>query len=415
VSQLVPRLALLALAAVIAVAPAAAGTPSPADGPTGAVQLPAAALFTSLFALGTDLTGVGVSAAELASVGPSATASSSNGGTLLTVDDGVDCPNADYPTIQAAVTAASAGDKIKVCRGVYQEQVVIPAGKDGLTLFSEGFLQAVIKAPLLMSDPGDIVRVAGAHNVTIRHFKITGPLPDHLFCSLFTRTGVRIDQGGSATLTDNYITEIRSASPLLRGCQNGIAVLVGRNFETTTGSAEITHNLIDRYQKGGVVVDNAGSYGNVHHNEIIGVGPQPVIGQNGIQVSRGATADVDHNDVSENIYTLGGAGTGIILFQANGSGLTVGHNDVYRNDDGISLYDVDGSLIEHNNSHDQVVFDGLFADVDSTNNRLEQNRMERNFEHDCHDDSIGGGTAGTANFWIKNKGLTENRPGLCRH
>jgi hypothetical protein len=227
---------------------------------------------------------------------------------------------------------------------------------------------------------------------------------------------VRVDGGGSATLTDNHITEIRSASPLLRGCQNGIAVLVGRAFEGETGRAEIRHNLIDRYQKGAVVVDNAGSYGAVHHNEIVGVGPQPTIAPNGVQVSRGATGDVHHNEITGNSFTgAGAAGTGIILFQANGAGLNVGYNDVYRNDDGISLYDVDGSLIEHNFSHEQSVFDGLYADQDSMGNRLEYNRMELNFEHDCHDDSAGGGTAGTANFWIKDRGLTENRPGLCRH
>ena len=39
------------------------------------------------------------------------------------------------------------GDKIKVCRGVYLEQVTIPDEKDGLTLFSVPALQAVIKAP----------------------------------------------------------------------------------------------------------------------------------------------------------------------------------------------------------------------------------------------------------------------------
>jgi hypothetical protein len=414
VSPLVPRLAALA-AAVVAASPAAAGTPSPADGATGPAHLPTPALITSLFALGTDLTGIGVSAAELATVGPSANLLVGDGDNLLIVDDGSDCPNAEYPTIQAAVTAADPGDKIKVCRGVYQEQVVIGPGKDGLTLFSEGFLQAVIKAPPLMSDPGDIVRVTEAQDVTIRHFTITGPLPDHLFCSLFTRTGVRIDEGASATLTDNHITEIRSASPLLRGCQNGIAVLVGRNFEGTTGSAEITHNLIDRYQKGAVVVDNVGSFGDVHHNEIVGVGPQPAIAPNGVQVSRGASAAVHHNEITGNSYTLtGAAGTGVILFQA-GAPLTVGYNEVYRNDDGIALYDVDGSLIEHNYSHDQLVFDGIYADSGSTNNRIEYNRMERNLEHDCHDDSVGPGTAGTANFWIKDHGLTENRPGLCRH
>jgi hypothetical protein len=347
-------------------------------------------------------------------VGPAAAPADSDGDNLLIVDDGADCANAEYQTIQAAVTAADPYDRIKVCPGTYPEQVTIPASKDGITLFSEGFLQAVIKAPPVMADPGDIVHVDGAQDVTLRHFTIAGPLPDHLFCSLFVRTGVRVDGGGSATLTDNHITEIRSASPLFRGCQNGIAVLVGRSFEGETGRAQVGHNLIDHYQKGGVVVDNAGSYGNVHHNEIVG-DPGPQIAPNGVQVSRGASADVDHNDVSGNSFTLGGAGTGIILFEANGPGLTVGYNDVYENDDGISLYDVDGSLIEHNFSHEQTVFDGLFADADSMGNRLEYNRMELNAEHDCHDDSVGGGTAATANFWIKDRGLTENREGLCRH
>ena len=393
-------------------ATASAGNPSPDGGGGAPVRIAAPALPTSLFGLGTDLSSIGF--AGLLATGPSAAAADSDGDNLLTVDDGADCPNAEYTTIQSAVNAADPGDRIKVCRGVYQEQVTIPATKSGITLFSAGYLDAVIKAPPVMIDPGDIVLVQGARNVTIRHFTITGPLPDALFCSLFTRTGVKVAGGGSLLLTNNHITEIRSASPLLRGCQNGIAVRAGSRADSTTGTVEADHNLIDEYQKGGIVVDNAGSYGNVHHNEIVGVGPQPVIGQNGIQISRGATADVDHNEVYDNVYTLGGASTGILLFEANGSGLTVGYNDVYRNDDGISLYNVDGALVQHNKSHDQVVFDGLYADSSSAGNRLEFNRMERNLEHDCHDDSLGGGTAGTANFWVKDYGLTESRPGLCR-
>ena len=409
------RVVLLA-GVLVTAAPAAAKSPAPADGggaPTGA---PGLTLLTSLFGLGVDVSTIGVPADELADVGPSAaTAGGGDGDNLLIVDDGADCPNAEYPTIQAAVDAADPGDRIKVCPGTYPEQVVIGPGKDGITLFSQGFLQAVIKAPPLMTDPGDIVHVDGARNVTITRFTIAGPLPDHLFCSLFTRTGVRVDGGGSATLTHNHITEIRSASPLLRGCQNGIGVLVGRMFEGETGRAEISHNLIDRYQKGAVVVDNAGSYAAVHKNEIVGVGPQPTIAPNGVQVSRGATADVHHNRITGNSYTgAGAAGTGVILFQADGSGLAVGFNKVWENDDGISLYDVDGALVEHNYSHDQRVFDGVYADAGSTGNRIEHNRMEGNAEHDCHDDSAGAGTAGTANFWIENHGLTENRPGLCK-
>ena len=73
-----------------------------------------------------------------------------------------DCPNAQYHTIQSAVTAASAGAMIKVCAGTYIEQVTIPTGKDGLTLYSVPDLQAVIKAPLVMTGRKAIVEVSGA-------------------------------------------------------------------------------------------------------------------------------------------------------------------------------------------------------------------------------------------------------------
>jgi SLT domain-containing protein len=31
----------------------------------------------------------------------------------------------------------------------------------------------------------------------------------------------------------------------------------------------------------------------------------------------------------------------------------------------------------------------------------------------AHDDSVGPGTSGTANFWLENHCQTQNRPGLC--
>jgi hypothetical protein len=40
-------------------------------------------------------------------------------------DDGVQCPGAPYTTLQAAVAAAAAGDRIKLCPGVYGGQVVV--------------------------------------------------------------------------------------------------------------------------------------------------------------------------------------------------------------------------------------------------------------------------------------------------
>lgn len=90
--------------------------------------------------------------------------------------------------------------------------MTIPAGKNNLTLRSVDLRAAIIKAPAVMTDPGDIVRVNGALNTTITRFTITGPLPDSLFCSLFARTGINVDSNGSATITDNLIRDIRAAN-----------------------------------------------------------------------------------------------------------------------------------------------------------------------------------------------------------
>jgi hypothetical protein len=330
-------------------------------------------------------------------------------------DDAAECPAAEFTSIQAAVTAADPGDTIRVCAGVYQEQVRIPAGKDGLKLFSTPKQAAVIKAPAAMTDPGDIVYVAGARDVSIDRFVISGPLPDSQFCSTFTRTGVRIGQGGSASLADDYITEIRSASPALRGCQNGVAVLVGRRFEGEVGQATLRDDVIDRYQKAGVVVDNAGSYAEISQTRIQGDGPNPTIAQNGIQVSRGADADVFKNIVTDNLYSPGtDSSSGLILFET--SGLSIKDNYVARNDLDIAgvgnFGPLTASVIEKNEVLN-ATYDGIYMDEGTAANTLSQNFL-RGSVFDCEDYSTGPGTAGTANFWLKNDGVTDNRSGqIC--
>src|SRR5262249_3932381 len=80
--------------------------------------------------------------------------------------------------------------------------------------------------------------------------------------------------------------------------------------------------------------------------------------------------------------------------------------------DGISLEDADSNRVEENSS-DQNGRDGLRADVASTGNQIAENRAKGNGEHDCHDDSVGTPTAGTANQWVDDQGDTQNKPGLC--
>jgi hypothetical protein len=284
----------------------------------------------------------------------------------------------------------------------------------------------VIKAPLAMLVPKSIVTVAGATDVTIRQFTITGPFTEP-GCSPDRHTGVRVT-GGSATIYGNHVTLIRDVNPLNFGCQDGIAVQVGRASQGQVGVATVRQNLVDEYQKGGIVVDGPGSFGDVRQNEVVGT-PNALTAQNGIQISRDSHATVDHNRVSRNSYGLpplatdDANATGILLYNLHG-GVQASYNDVYANDDGIAIFTFNGDFhvgptdhveVSHNDVHENV-FDGIDALEETEENPIAYNRSLRNGAFDCADFTTGpyNPPAFVANPWIKDMGLTENRPGLCK-
>jgi parallel beta-helix repeat protein len=332
--------------------------------------------------------------------------------------------NTPYNTIQAAVNASSAGDSIHVCPGLYREQVVIGPGKDKLKLESVRDRQAAIKFPAgVLTDPKAVVLVRQAKGVEIKKFTIEGPWEDTSDCTSTRHYGIKVDTGGSAKIDSNHITLIWDNIPALRGCQDGVAVQVGRSGESTTGSAEIVHNVIDKYQKNGPTIDGTGSSGFVHENTIDGGGENQIIAKNGIQVGRGASAKVEKNEVFNNYYSGVGPppagdviddndGTGILVFEVAG-GVTVHENTLYLNDLGFALGTASGVLVD-NNTTTSNTFDGLRAESDTSGNTFQGNKSSSNGMHDCHDASTGGGTAGTANTWKDNQGNTQTPAGICK-
>jgi hypothetical protein len=83
--------------------------------------------------------------------------------------------------------------------------------------------------------------------------------------------------------------------------------VVGGHFNDvafSTGSARIEGNLVDNYQKNGVVVGGSGSNAVIAANRVLGFGPSSTIGQNGIEVIQDATAEVKHNFTSGHQFTL---------------------------------------------------------------------------------------------------------------
>ena len=381
-----------------------------------------------------------------------------NGGTF--VPPGRSCDDPGYPTIQSAVDAAAPGDRINVCPGSYTEEVTIPPGKDNILLRSVQLWAAVIKAPPVMFGPTkSIVRVNGARAVTIRAFTISGPGGSP--CDSL-RYGVRIDDGGSADVLRNHITEIHDTP--FSECPNGIAVQVGETADPTVGSARILGNAIDTYQRAGARVSNEGSFGEIAFNRIFGVGPTTVRPQNGVVMSNAASANIRHNFVAGNIFepqTI--HSTGILLFQSGQ--VFVDHNTLRSNDTGVGMFEpaagsttthnhvtastfdgialqpangqrvafnkverngasgllldnaqgneVYGNHVRRNGTENGDTTDGIRVTELSTGNTLRNNHLKDNTTHDCHDDSVGPGTDGTANFWMNNHGRTSKPPGLC--
>jgi hypothetical protein len=163
------------------------------------------------------------------------------GATLIVDDDGRASPptncgsNAPAPSsIEAAHEGSAGADTVNVCPGTYTEQVSFESDDTGTTIRSLVFWAAIIKAPANIAvdvvNFKAIVNVSGATGIRILRFTITGPGP--LSCDSL-RYGVRVANGGSATIQDNHITEIRDTDPLsldppFSGCQNGIGIQVGR-------------------------------------------------------------------------------------------------------------------------------------------------------------------------------------------
>jgi parallel beta-helix repeat protein len=344
-----------------------------------------------------------------------------------------------FVSIQAAVNAASPGDTIQVRPGTYTEQVTIPATKDDLTLKSQTPQSAVIKAPATLTGP--VVRVAGADDVEIEGFTVTGPAAG-------VTAGIQVDQGGSAEVSKNLITDIRP--PGSTGLQNGIGVLVGgQGSATDTGDAVVVDNTITRYQKEGVTVTGAGSRALIADNTITGT-PSPLVAQNGIDVQSGADAAVLGNTIKNNQYLPTNPAdttiaTGVLLFQAGdvlvagnrvldnqegivdvqtdgaavllnqvsdslgigvdlfgAKNLTVAGNVVTDNGTaGIFLQDVTGSTVALNLSRGNQT--GVLVTGASSGNGIRFNDLRGNTGFDAFDDTTGTGTAGTANTWAGNR------------
>ena len=247
-----------------------------------------------------------------------------------------------------AGTAALAGDTISVTAGTYPEQLDITKS---IKLEGAGTVLSIVQAPATLPDASlptsAIVRVHGAGVAAeITGFTITGPEPSA--CGSI-RSGLYIFEGANANIHDNRIADIRdNVLPPPSGCQNNVDILVGRQAWSTSGTATITNNVIVGYQKGGIVVDNTGSNAIITGNTVTGAGNIDTTAQNGIQISRDATATLSGNTVTSNSFhndtnESNWGATGVLLYDAGAVAFTDGNN-LSENDN--NLYISGGAVLQ---------------------------------------------------------------------
>ena len=230
-----------------------------------------------------------------------------NAATLTVDDDQVQCPNAQYSSIQAAITAANPGDKINVCPGTYHEQVMITKrlAIQGIEVTNQN-LAVIMPSPavanstsLATANPiAAIVLVDGTNDVTLTNLTVDGATNGVNACSP-TLIGIYY-RNASGTINSVAVRNIELGSSLF-GCQSGLGVFA-QSGAGGKSKVDILNSSVHDYQKNGITANEIGTEVNVKGNAVSGIGSTPAIAQNGIQVAFGAKGTIESNAVINHIY-----------------------------------------------------------------------------------------------------------------
>jgi parallel beta-helix repeat protein len=163
-------------------------------------------------------------------------------------------------------------------------------------------------------------------------------------------------EGASGTIRGNTVTNVNKGAS---ACAEGNAIEV-RNA-SLSGEAtrvEIDHNLIDAYQKSGIVVTGRVE-AHVHHNEIGASATQAYQAANAIQIGAWARADIEENLITGNSSpTSDAAGTAILLVGC-AEGTSIVGNRISGNSD-VGIYIAADAVSVQNNRVTDAGPDGYY-------------------------------------------------------
>lgn len=228
-------------------------------------------------------------------------------------DDGVDCQNADYNTIQGAVDAADPDTTILVCAGTYNERVTIST--NDLRLLARGAPDTVLL------DGNDKANFGG--NNAFRLLNTSGVLIEGFTVREYFEN-IRIQGGGGNTVRKNRSTDAGHDPFIVFNSANNVV-------EQNVGFDNLGGNAC------GVNVTGAGSVGNLVRNNIL------TNNNWGIRIQGGATNNVVFGNESR-----GNRSHGIQNFGATSNGTSIENNQVENNPVGIEVNASSGVTVARN-------------------------------------------------------------------
>ena len=394
--------------------------------------------------------------------------------TIYVDDDFVQKPDADFSSIQDAVNAANPGDTIKVSAGFYEESVVVDKElrilgardrKDPRPKQVGLSKQSIVEAPagaanvfhLLADtelsgftiqdsdDDGDPLGVIGINmdGNTSGHFVAYNIIQSLTFGIYLNTDGVertviqrnRIrdnnqdgagagngiygDQGASnVMIVENRFTNQGNTGIILVTPEAPVATfsniaISGNLMENGGNAGMILVNLSDSLINFNLIKNHGGSaifFGGGSTNVSILNNTIKNVAFSGINLTFDYTGIGNTNfTIESNVITnCGDAG---IQLRGESEFITVRKNRIEKCGIGIWMRDVDNSIVVDNRL-EKGFGDGILNEAVSTGNLYRKNFAKNNAGFDYHDLSVGAGTAGTANTWIKNKGQDASPPGL---
>jgi hypothetical protein len=265
--------------------------------------------------------------------------------------NGKGCTEPGFNSVQGAINMAAAGDKVKVCSGTYSEQLTITKS---VALKASG--TPVIKLPATPVNSTttcgaameaashtmqDGIEVCGGVTVSASGLAIDAAWPEKTCDDDIY--GVFIGGGASLTLSNSRI--LAAGAQPINGCQGGIGIEVGttRPSPALTGSATLNNVLVEGYQKNGINIIGSGSKAVLKKVNVTGAGPTAEIGQNGIEIARGAEATINKSSASQNIYSPQTvASTGILIFEDSATPISI-NSSTFEGDDIGAYYGENGT------------------------------------------------------------------------